>query len=123
MIIHITNAELEETLSKIKSAAEENVQLPVNVSYKIIKNKLVIEQALAAYRIARDEIINNHSDGSGRVSEKENPEEFERVCMEIATISKECTDVDIVTISLSELGERELPLNLVSALGFMITAE
>ena len=123
MIKHAKNAELEEILSKIKSATEEKVLLPVNVSYKIIKNRIDVEQALEAYRLTRDEVINKYSGGQGHISEKDDPEAFGKVCTEIASISIESVDVEIVTISLSELGERELPLNLVSALGFMITAE
>lgn len=118
MTIHKTNAELEMILIQIKSATEEKVLLPVSVSYKIVKNGLAIEQALSAYRMVRDKIINKYSNGTGHI-----PKTDEKYCMasrEILQVANEYSDVDISEIKLEELGEKELPLNVVSALGFMM---
>lgn len=123
MKIEKKNGELEDILENLKKAMEEKTPLPPRVSYATVKNKLALEQALEAYHKSKDDIINAHSNGKGHISSVENPTAFAEVNAEIAVISKELTEVDIATIKLSELGERELPLNLVVALGFMITEE
>lgn len=123
MKIEKKNGELDEMLNKLKRATEEKTPLPPRVGYIITKNTLAIEQALEAFHKSKDEIIKARSNGKASISQAENPTAFAEVMNEIAVISNELTELDISTIKLSELGERELPLNLVSALGFMITEE
>lgn len=120
MIFKAKNSELETILKKMNTAVEEKINLPVGVSYKIVKNRLAIEQALAAYRMTRDKIVYKYSGDKGYVNSKDEPEIFREVCREIDVIAEEYSEVDISKISVSELGERELPLDLVSALGFMM---
>lgn len=123
MTITKKNGELEEALEKLNAALAEKTPLPPRVSYTIVKNKLSLEKALEAFRKTRDEIINEHSGGKGHVSEKDDPSAFAAVCEAIAAIAKEPTEIDIATIKISELGDKELPLDLIAALGFMITDE
>ena len=118
MKIHKTNGEREVMLHQMKSAMEEKIILPVGVSYKIVKNRLAIEQALSAFRALRDEIITRYSNGTGRVMETD--ENYEKVTVEMVQAAEQYTDVEICEIDISELGEKELPLNVVSALGFMM---
>lgn len=118
MTIHKTNAELETILVQIRDAVEEKVLLPVSVSYKIVKNRIAIEQALSAYRIVRDKIINKYSNGTGHIPKTD--EKYYIATREILQVAEEYSDVEVSEIKLEELGEKELPLNLVSALGFMI---
>ncbi len=118
MTIQKTNTELEVILSQINTAVEEKVILPVGVSYKIVKNRLAIELALAPFRIVRDEIINRYSNGMGHLLKTD--ENYNKATAEILQIAEKSVDVDISEIALEELGEKELPLNVVSALGFMM---
>lgn len=120
MTIHKKNEELEAILGKIKSAAEEKVLLPVGVSYKIVKNRIAIENALEAYWTVKDEIIKKYSDGKGYVYKNDDPENYAKVTSEVIQVAEEYTDVDISEITLEELDGKELPLNVVSALGFMM---
>lgn len=118
MTIHKTNTELEVILGQINTAVEEKVILPVGVSYKIVKNRLAIELALAPFRIVKDEIINRYSNGTGQLLKTD--ENYNKATAEILQIAEKSVDVDISEIALEELGEKELPLNVVSALGFMM---
>lgn len=120
LIFHAKNGELEEILVKIKSIMDGEIILPVRVSYKIVKNGLAIEKALTAYRMTKDDIINRYSNGTGQISEKENPDVFKKVLEDITVISNEYTDIEVAMITVDELGDRELPLSAVSALGFMM---
>ena len=123
MIITKKNGEIEETLEKLKNVLEEKTPLPPKISYTIIKNKLSLEKSLEAFRQTRDEIINEHSGGKGHVSEKDDPSAFNAVCEAIATIAKEPVELDITTIKISEFGDKDLPLDLIAALDFMLTDE
>lgn len=123
MIFRATNQELEEILSKLNKATDDAIVLPIRVIYRIIQNKLAIEQSLRAFRLARDKIIETYSNGTGKISEKESPDQFEKASMELAIISKEETQIEINSIPLSEFGEKEMPFHVVSAIGFMITEE
>ena len=118
MIIHKTNTELEAILGQINSAVEAKVVLPVKVCYKIVKNRLAIEQALVAFREVRNDIIKKYADETGRITEQD--KNFDKVTFEVLKVAGEYTDVEICEIDISELGEKELPLNVVSALGFMM---
>ena len=118
MTIQKTNTELEKILSQINKATEEKVVLPIGVSYKIVKNRLSIELALAPFRIVRDEIINRYSNGTGHLLKTD--ENYNKATAEILQIAEKSVEVYISEITLEELGEKELPLNVVSALGFMM---
>ena len=120
MKIEKKNGELEEILEMLKRATADKTPLSPKVSYAIIKNKLAIETALQAFYKAKEEIITKYSDGKGQITAAESPEAFVAANVEINIISKEVTELEISTIKLSELGENDLPLNLIAALGFMI---
>lgn len=120
MKIEKKNGELEEILEMLKRATADKTPLAPRISYTIVKNKLAIEQALQAFYKAKEDIIDAHSGGKGNIIASENPTAFAAANAEINIISKEVTELEISTIKLSELGERDLPLNLVAALGFMI---
>ena len=121
MVMTKKNGELEEILVKLGKATQEKTPLPPRISYYIIKNKLAIEQALEAFHKTRDEIILEHSGGTGTVNEKTDPEAFAIVCNAVSAVARETVEIDISTVKLSELGDKELPLDLIDALGFMIT--
>lgn len=124
MTIQMTNEKLEKWLKEIEAVTEEKFLLPVTVGYKIVRNKYAIEQALVPYRRIRDEIINRYSNGKGFISEKEEPDIFEKVSSEVALAANEKCAVEITLLPLSEVGRsRELPINLISALGMMIDEE
>lgn len=118
MILKVKNGELADYVARLDEVMKDKIPLPVKVSYKIVKNKLAIEDAMKAFRVMHDQIINDHSDGEGKVS-KDDPE-FDEVVKEIAVINNEETEVTLDGISVSELGRKELPLDLISALGFML---
>lgn len=118
MTLKLKNGELADYISRLDAVMKDKIQLPVKVSYKIVKNKLAIESAMKAFRIMHDQIINDHSDGEGQIG-KDDPE-FNEVVKEIAVIKNEDTEVELDGISISEFGKKELPLDLISALGFML---
>lgn len=120
MKIHKRNDELEAIFNQIKSVTAEKVTLPLGVSYKMVKNKIAIEQALQAYWTLKDEIIAKYSGGKVCITKNDDPENYAKVTAEVVQIAEEYTDVDISEITLEELGEKELPLNVISALGFMM---
>ena len=120
MTIHKKNDELEMILNQIKSVMSEKIVLPVGVSYKIVKNKIAIEQALQAYWTLKDEIIARYSGGKVYINKNDDPENYAKVTAEVVQIAEEYTDVDIPEITVDELGEKDLPLNVMSALGFMM---
>lgn len=121
MIIRKTNAELEEILAGLDKLSADNIFLPVGVSYRIIKNKLEIQQALLPYRVTKDDIVNKYSNGVGKISQNDDPELFNKVCCDISKIAGETIEADISTVSVSEISEKELPISVVSSLEFMIT--
>ena len=118
MTIQKTNTELEVILGQINTAVEEKVILPVGVSYKIVKNRLAIELALAPFRIVKDEIINRYSNGTGQLLNTD--ENYDKATAEILQIAEKNVEVYISEIAVEEFGEKELPLNVVSALGFIM---
>lgn len=116
--------EWEMIAAGLAKITEEKILLPPRVSYTICKNRLKMEQALLPFRMTKDDIINRYSDGKGEITEKDNPELFKKVCMEITAMAGEMMSLDIDTISLYELSVCQgLPLNVMAALSFMITEQ
>ena len=122
MILEKTNFEWEIVLSDLNSAMKnsEETVLPIRIGYKIVKNRLAIKEALKAYFVTKDAIINKYSNGRGYVSEKEDAESFEKIYKESNVISKEKTSVNIDMISIEDFKEINLSLNIISALEFML---
>lgn len=118
MILKVKNGELENYISRLNEVMKDKTLLPVKVSYKIVKNKLAIEDAMRAFRIMHDQIINDHSNGEGKIL-PDDPE-FEQVVNELAVIKNEDTEIVLDDIAVSDFGKKELPLDLISALGFML---
>lgn len=118
MTLKVKNGELENYISKLNEAMKDKILLPVKVSYKIVKNKLAIEDAMRAFRIMHDQIIENHSNGTGQV--RPDDPEFEQVVKELTIIKNEDTEIALDGIAISDFGKKELPLDLISALGFML---
>ena len=124
MIISASNAEWEAIANGLAMLSGEKIVFPIRVSYMICKNQLQIEKALGAYRMARDELIERYSNGKGKITEKDNPELFQKLCLDIASISKDKVEADISAVSLSQLSVGgKYPFNVISALSFMLTEE
>lgn len=118
MILKIKNGELSKYIARLDEVMKDKIQLPVKVSYRIVKNKLAIEDAMKAFRIMHDQIINDHSNGEGQI-DKDDPE-FDEVIKEISIISNEEVEVALDGIPISDFGKKEMPLDLISAFGFML---
>lgn len=119
MIFKASNAELEIIHNKLKAAVSEKIPLPVMTSYKIVKNGMAIEQALMPYRIVRDKLIEKYSP-NGFVSEKEEPDIYNKLCKELEPVSNESVEVDISSILLDDIRDERLPIDFISAISFMI---
>lgn len=120
MKIKKSNAELEQKLEQIKTLIKQKIELPSKTSYAIIKNKIAIERALEPFVLSRDEIIKNKAGGKTSVSAKDDPKAFNEICEAINEIALELPEVEISTIKLSDIAEREMPLSAIDALSFMI---
>ena len=119
MIFKASNAELEIIHKKLKAAVSEKIPLPVMTSYKIVKNGMAIEQALMPYRIVRDKLIEKYS-LNGFVSERAEPDLYNKLCKELEPASNELVEVDISTIWLEDISNEKLPIDFISAISFMI---
>lgn len=121
MTITMKNGELEEAYAKLNEALKSDVSLPAKANYKIIKNSIAMRNALEPYNSARQDIVNKHSNGKGTISEKENPAEFDVVYKAISEIASESVTFEITEMNIGELGDKEYPLCLFSAIDFMIS--
>ena len=119
MIFKASNAELEIICSKLKTAVSEKIPLPVMISYKIVKNVMAIEQALAPYRTVRDDLIEKYS-SNGFISEKEEPDLYNKLRKELEPASNEPVEVDISSMWLEDIRDERLPIDFISAISFMI---
>ena len=121
MMLKTTNSALENMASDLAEISKEKVVFPVGISYRIIKNRLLIEQALSAYRMTKDELVNRYSNGKGHIKETDDPELFEKLCHELAELGLESVELDISEIWLDDIEEiKTIPLNVMSAISFMI---
>ena len=121
----MTNIEIQNILNEIQEALklDGKIVLPAKLSYKILKCKLALEQAVKAYSVTYDEVINARSNGKGQINREDDPKLFEEVTKELNSIAIEKNEIDVPTITIAEIGDRELPFDLIQAIEFMIVDE
>ncbi len=115
-----TNGELLRIFGKLESATSKDIVMPPKIAYKIVKNKLAINQALTPFETARDDIIKRESGGKTTIDSTENPQLFDKVNKAINEIAGESVNIDIVTINLDDIPESGVPISFIAALDFMI---
>jgi len=115
-----TNRELKELVEALKDVTAQSVVMPPKIAYKIVKNKLAIEEALKPFNVSHDEIIKKLSGGKTSVEYKDNPQLFNEIGEAIAAIAAETVTVNISIININDLPDEALPVSVIAALEFMI---
>lgn len=118
-----TNKELVVVFEKLETATAKDVVLPSKVSYKIVKNKIAIQQALQPFETTRTEIIRQISGGKEAVTYDESPREYNEIIAAIKDIENECSSVEIATIKFDDIPAEGVPISFIAALEFMIEEE
>lgn len=112
------NSELLEISKKLDKA--ESIELPIKAAYAIVKNKQSISASLTAYHELESEIIKKYSNGKTSISYDDNPEGYMHAVEDISELNDQTTDVDIRRINLDDLGDGDISLDLMDAIGFMV---
>lgn len=113
---NIELVELNNSLSKITNL---ETSIPVSEGFKIIKNKQAIQNELKPFEEMRNAIISKYADENGEV--KQDHPNFETCLKEVTELgNQECEDISFKKIKLSALENLELPMNVISAITFMI---
>lgn len=123
MEIKISNADAEKRILELMNIIKGDTVLPVIIGYKINSNICALEKALEPFNRTRDKIINDISGGKPCINASDNPEQFEQASQKISEIASEIVKVEIKTITLNEISSLSLPINILSALYFMIKEE
>ena len=116
----LSNGELSEIVTKLEAAVTLDVKLPPKVSYKIIKNKLSVKQALKPYQLAYDDIVRRLTGGKESISMSDDPRTYTEVMRAISEIARETVTVSVETIKLDDIPDAGTPINFIAALEFMI---
>ena len=114
-----TNKQLSDIRTGLADVSNSKTELSTVVSYRIIKNKLAAENALAAYYEMRDSIIKKYSGGKPVVNYEDNPDAYNAVLAEVSVLDKETVDVDIAKVTLDDLADTMSPY-MMSKLMFMV---
>lgn len=114
-----TNNELFIMLRKL-NGIDSTANFSVKVSYKIIKNRMKIADALRPFEETRDEIITKYSNGKGSITSADPG--YADAVKDIDTIGNEPVDVEgIETISIDDLPtDVNVPFGTMDAISFMI---
>ena len=113
------NYELLEMMQGLNKIETVETSIPVSEGFKIVKNKKAIQKELEAFEEMRNAIITKYADENGEVKQ-DNPN-FETCLKEVTELgNQECEDISFKKIKLSALENLELPMNVISAIAFMI---
>jgi hypothetical protein len=123
MEITISNADAEKRILELMNVIKGDTMLPVIIGYKINSNICALEKVLEPFNRTRDKIINDISGGKPCINANDNPKQFEQASQKINEIASETVRVEIKTITLNEISSLSLPINILSALYFMIKEE
>lgn len=115
----MNNIELLEIYQGLEKVSSVETNIPVSEGFKIIKNKNAIKRELEAFEEMRNAIVSKYADDNGEVK-KDDPN-FETCLKEVSELgNQECEDISFKKIKLSALENLELPMNVISAITFMI---
>lgn len=110
-------------LVKLSDDLNRIVSLETNISvsegFKIVKNKQLIQEELKPFEEMRNTIVTKYADENGEV--KPDSPNFETCLKEVTELgNQDCEDISFKKIKLSALENLELPMNVISAITFMI---
>jgi hypothetical protein len=106
-------------LEKLEKVTKSDVEFPVSVAYKIAKNKKNLNSALEVFFDQRNELIKKYSNGTMKISmEDEGYLPFIKDVTDL--VEQEAGAVDILKISLDQLGDGKIPMDVMDSLMFMI---
>ena len=111
------NSEALNNLNSLVTVSQATNVFPVSVGYKIIKNMKVLKNALEPYEEMRNKIVTKY-DKSGLVKE-DNPE-YQDCLKDISELNMQETDVELDTISIDDIKDLEIPMNILTNLSCMI---
>ena len=111
------NSDALNNLNSLVTVSQATNVFPVSVGYKIIKNMKVLKNALEPYEEMRNKIVTKY-DKSGLVKE-DNPE-YQDCLKDISELNMQETDVELDTISIDDIKDLEIPMNILTNLSCMI---
>ncbi|MBP7319529.1 MAG: hypothetical protein KA953_00540 [Lachnospiraceae bacterium] len=111
------NSEALNNLNSLVTVSQATNVFPVSVGYKIIKNMKALKNALEPYEEMRNKIVTKY-DKSGLVKE-DNPE-YQDCLKDISELNMQETDVELDTISIDDIKDLEIPMNILTNLSCMI---
>lgn len=112
------NSELLVINDKLSKA--DSTMLPVKACYAIVKNKRAIATALEPYWETHDAIIAKYANGKASLSAEEDPDNFIKASNDISELNEEEIRVNIRNISIADMGNENISLELMDAIDFMI---
>ena len=111
------NSEALNNLNSLVTVSQATNVFPVSVGYKIIKNMKALKNALESYEEMRNKIVTKY-DKSGLVKE-DNPE-YQNCLKDISELNMQEIDVELNTISIDDIKDLEIPMNILTNLSCMI---
>ena len=117
---NMKNSEALNNLNSLVTVSQATNVFPVSVGYKIIKNMKSLKNALEPYEEMRNKIITKYDkDGDGSVKE-DNPE-YQNCLKDISELNmQEIEDIKLDTISIEDIKDLEIPMNILTNLSCMI---
>ena len=112
------NSELLLINDKLSKA--DSTMLPVRACYAIIKNKRAIATALEPYWETHDAIVAKYANGKTSLSAEEDPVNFQKALNDITELNREEVRVNIRTLSIADMGNENISLELMNVIDFMI---
>jgi hypothetical protein len=111
------NLEATNDLNNLLIVSQTEDVFPISVGYKIIKNMKVLKNALEPYEEMRNKIVTKY-DKSGLVKE-DNPE-YQNCLKDISELNMQEIDAKLDTISIEDIKDLEIPMNILTDLSCMI---
>ena len=113
----LTNEEALKILEGLTKFRDSDIEIPIEVGYRIIQNIKSLKDALEPYEEARIQTIQKYSDDGESVEPKSKNYKFCR--RDINTLLRIAIDVDVNEIAWSAIKNIKAPMNCVNALMFM----
>lgn len=114
------NAEAVARLNVLRDLEKLNISLPTVVGYRIVQNLRALQDVLVAYNDMRNKIIQKYAKDGKTIRKDEDPAAYEACEAEIEELNQLDVSVDVQTFPFSSIADKELPLNTMFALEFMI---
>lgn len=112
------NGELIKVFNGLMKVESTSDAFPVSIGFKVVQNRIAIENAITPYDEMKRRIVQKYADGKDVI--KSGDPHFAECYKAITELDSQDADVTLKKVKLEDIAGLSLPMETISALSCMI---